>query len=132
MSNESFGLVSGCAIFLHRRWTHFNAELSTCELFRTASPLVEVYEVSEYAARVESHVASRLFPECVIDVKAANSETYLDRRRFLSTSVSVSELTQIRSACERCCLSYGAFAFAVHATGARAAEMIDDHQRVDG
>ncbi len=48
--------------FLQRRWQHFQGEVSQRVKSSSASPLIEVYEISEYAGQLCELLRARLFP----------------------------------------------------------------------
>jgi len=48
--------------FFQRRWEHFQSEVSQRVLNSSASPLIEIYEISEYAGKLSQEVHAKYFP----------------------------------------------------------------------
>jgi N-acetylglucosamine malate deacetylase 1 len=48
--------------FVQRRWQHFQSEVTQRMQFTSAAPLIEVYEISEYAGKLDPELRLRLFP----------------------------------------------------------------------
>ncbi len=48
--------------FVHRRWEHFQHEVRQRLKSASNSPLIEVYEISEYAGKLDDALRAKLFP----------------------------------------------------------------------
>jgi N-acetylglucosamine malate deacetylase 1 len=48
--------------FLQHRWIHFQSEVCQRVLHASGSPLIEVYEISEYAGQLREDLRAKLFP----------------------------------------------------------------------
>ncbi len=48
--------------FVQLRWKHFQGEVSPRLLSSSSTPLIEVYEISEYAGKLSQQVRAKLFP----------------------------------------------------------------------
>lgn len=49
--------------FVHRRWSHFKNEVSQRVQNSSNTQLIEVYEISEYAGKLDEKLRSKLFPQ---------------------------------------------------------------------